>query len=319
MSAAPSAIIDGIVSIPACRRATRPPSWSIAISGAASPGVGGANRVRHGTRCRYARPVAREENVSGKLRQRIRRALAVKAGENHPARERRCVAHAIATPVATSKRRTCCGGNAERDLLPDARVASLRKTHAHLAKIRVDANVDVGSGRFATKDRSAHVAFRRDANVFRTNSHDRAVRRQQIHRPLAERARDRNRTRPVEDALRVAAVFDASVDQHRELVAGSHRFAVVVRHVEDRTGEARADAEDFVAHLGPKRRVQMRERLVQQQCLRIREQRAGYRDALPLAAGKFAGTPVEQRLDMHRCSGSRDARIAVARSPKCET
>ena len=51
----------------------------------------------------------------------------------------------------------------------------------------------------------------------------------------------------------------------------------------------RCRREQFLAHLQPQLGVEIRQRLVEQQHLRLDRQRAGDRDALLLAAGELAG------------------------------
>ena len=51
--------------------------------------------------------------------------------------------------------------------------------------------------------------------------------------------------------------------------------------------------EDLGAHLNAQLRVQVRERLVHQEDLRLADDRAAHRDALPLAAGELPRLAVE--------------------------
>ena len=68
-------------------------------------------------------------------------------------------------------------------------------------------------------------------------------------------------------------------------------------HVDDRDAHLVAQPLDVVEDLGLARRVERGKRLVQQQHFGIRQQRAADRHALLLAAGKRAGTTLEQVAD----------------------
>ena len=67
--------------------------------------------------------------------------------------------------------------------------------------------------------------------------------------------------------------------------------------------ELALQAPDLAAHGQPQRGVEVGERLVEQQELRLLDQRAGERHALLLAAGQLAGPPVQQLLDLHQPRG----------------
>ncbi len=69
------------------------------------------------------------------------------------------------------------------------------------------------------------------------------------------------------------------------------------------------DAPDLVAHRHPRRGVERRQRLVEQQRVRLEHQRASERDALLLAAGELRrqplGEPAEADLLEHRVGARR--------------
>ena len=83
---------------------------------------------------------------------------------------------------------------------------------------------------------------------------------------------------------------------------------------------------DFDPHLNAQRGVEVRQRLVEQEDLRVAHDGAADGDALALAAGKLAGLAIEQRLELQdRRRGEHLAfavrpcgrRPAAARSPCC--
>ena len=95
---------------------------------------------------------------------------------------------------------------------------------------------------------------------------------------------------------RVDLLDDAMVHQHDPL-AERHRFDLVVRDVDDRRFQALMEPGDFGPHLHAELGVEIRERLVEQEHLRLADDRPAERHALPLAAGELARTAFEERFD----------------------
>ena len=60
---------------------------------------------------------------------------------------------------------------------------------------------------------------------------------EKIHRALAEKTRNRNRARGIVNALWLANVFEAPVNQHGKQIAYAHCVDVIVSDVEDRAGK----------------------------------------------------------------------------------
>jgi hypothetical protein len=69
---------------------------------------------------------------------------------------------------------------------------------------------------------------------------------------------------------------------------------------------------EFGAHFQPQQRVEVRQRLVHQDDVRLHGERAGDGDALALAAGQLAGIALQQLLDMHEFGGAGDAALDVS-------
>jgi hypothetical protein len=72
---------------------------------------------------------------------------------------------------------------------------------------------------------------------------------------------------------------------------------------------------DLLAHLAAQARVEVGQRLVEQQHRRLQHQRARQRHALLLAAGEFARQPVVEADQAHVAQRSRGARRLVLRTP----
>ncbi len=80
-------------------------------------------------------------------------------------------------------------------------------------------------------------------------------------------------------------------------------------HVDRRRAEPRLQAGEFEAHLHAQGRVEVRERLVEQEDARLAHDRAADGDALALAAGELAGPAVQQMVDAKRRRRLLDARL----------
>src|SRR5205823_9355508 len=89
---------------------------------------------------------------------------------------------------------------------------------------------------------------------------------------------------------------DAPVAQHRHALAERHRLDLVVRDVDRRRAQARVEARERGAHAHAELRVQVRQRLVHEERLRLAHDRASHGDALALPARKRPGLAVEHLL-----------------------
>ena len=105
------------------------------------------------------------------------------------------------------------------------------------------------------------------------------------------------------DLLQVAGVHDGDAVAHR------HRLDLVVRDVDRGHAEPALQLMDLGAHLHAQLRVEVRERLVHQEGLRLAHDRAAHRDALALAARERARLALEELLDLE------DVRGVAGRAP----
>ena len=87
--------------------------------------------------------------------------------------------------------------------------------------------------------------------------------------------------------MRKGLLQDAA-PHHGDAVAHRHRLGLVVRDVDRRHGEVALEPEDLGPHLDAELRVEVRERLVHQERLRLTHDRPAHRDALSLAARELA-------------------------------
>src|SRR6266545_6941013 len=87
-----------------------------------------------------------------------------------------------------------------------------------------------------------------------------------------------------------------AVAYHGDAVRERERFFLIVRDVHGRDSQVLLQLADLGAHLDPDLRIEVRQRLVQEQDVRIQHEGAGERNALLLAAGELAGiTELEAR------------------------
>ena len=120
---------------------------------------------------------------------------------------------------------------------------------------------------------------------------------QHVHGRRADEARDEDVGRPVVELERRARLLDDAGVHDDDLVGHRHRLDLVVGDVDGRHLEALVQRLDLRAHLHAQLGVEIGERLVEQEHLRIAHDGAAHGDALPLAARELAGIAVQQLLE----------------------
>ena len=103
----------------------------------------------------------------------------------------------------------------------------------------------------------------------------------------ADEARDKSGFRPLVNRAGRRDLFNPPRTHHGNAIRDSERLLLVVRHVQHCNPEQLLQATDLAAHLDPQLGVEVRERLVEQQHVRLDDDRAGDRDALELPAGQL--------------------------------
>ena len=117
---------------------------------------------------------------------------------------------------------------------------------------------------------------------------------QHVHRRRADEARDEEVRRHVVEVERRADLLDPAVVHDDDLVGHGHRLDLVVGDV-DRGGlQPLVQVLDLGAHRDAQLGVEVRQRLVEQEHLRVAHDRAAHRHALALAARELARIAVEQ-------------------------
>ena len=118
--------------------------------------------------------------------------------------------------------------------------------------------------------------------------------------------------RPVVELERRADLLDPPGVHHHDLVGHRHRLDLVVGD-EDRGGpEPLVQLLDLGAHLHPELGVEVRQRLVEQEHLRVAHDRAPHRHPLALAAGELARVAVELAAVRPRIAAARSTRAATS-------
>src|SRR5690348_11351849 len=164
---------------------------------------------------------------------------------------------------------------------------------AMLGTHAVEHRLTVGRTR-GRRHRQAHAAVELDDRRAAVDAGDAG---HEVHRRRADEASDERVDRRVVELEGVAALLDNAVTHHDDAVGHRHRLDLVMRDVDRRRLQALVQLLDLGAHLHAKLRVQIRQRLVEQEHLRVAHDRASHRDALALAAGELARVAVEVRRE----------------------
>ena len=113
----------------------------------------------------------------------------------------------------------------------------------------------------------------------------------------------------VVEVLRRADLLEDATRQHRDPVAHRHRLDLVVGHVDGGDVERVLELGDLGAHLDAQLGVEVRQRLVHQERLRLAHDRAAHRHALALATRQLARLAVEVLGELEDPRGLVDALV----------
>ncbi len=116
---------------------------------------------------------------------------------------------------------------------------------------------------------------------------------QQVHGRLPDERRDERVDRVLVDLLRRPDLTHLAVVHDRDPVAQPHRLHLVVRHVHGGPLDPALKPLQLVAGRVPQLGVEVRERLVEEEHLRVPDQGATQGHALPFAAGELARIALE--------------------------
>ena len=148
--------------------------------------------------------------------------------------------------------------------------------------------------RYADLGRSA--ARQNDAR--RSAVHRGDVDAEEIHARRTDEGGDELVRRRVVKLERRADLGDDPLVENDDLVGESHRLRLVMRHIDHRRAELGMKLRQFKAHLHAQFRVEVGQRLVEQENLGLAHERPADRDPLALAARKLGRTTVEIGLEL---------------------
>ena len=105
---------------------------------------------------------------------------------------------------------------------------------------------------------------------------------------VADEVGDEMAVRLLVQSARRAVLRDPRHAHHHDAVGDRQRLLLVVRHVHRGERQALLQLADLLAHMAAQLGIEIGQRLVEQQHLRLQHDRPRHRDALLLAAGQFA-------------------------------
>src|SRR5215207_8911541 len=108
---------------------------------------------------------------------------------------------------------------------------------------------------------------------------------EEIHFWRSDEAGDEAAHRPAVQRQGIADLLDMAAVHDHDLVGQRHGLDLVMRNVDNGGTEPLMDALDLDAQLRAQRGIEVRQRLVEQEYLRLAHQRPPHRDALALTAG----------------------------------
>ncbi|ELY39605.1 phenol hydroxylase [Natronorubrum tibetense GA33] len=134
----------------------------------------------------------------------------------------------------------------------------------------------------------------------------------EVHRRRADEAADESVDRVLVDVRRRTGLLEDTVVEDDHPIAHRHRLLLIVRDVDGGDPEFVLNALDLRAHLRPEARVEVGKRLVEEEEIRLANDRPPERDALFLPARKLVGFVLEQVSDPHHFGCLDDAAFAFA-------
>ena len=137
------------------------------------------------------------------------------------------------------------------------------------------------------------------------------VGREQVHGRAADEAGDEHVRRLLVQVARGADLLQDAVLEHRDAVAHGERLGLVVGDVDRGDAEPALQRRDLGAGLHAQLGVEVRQRLVHEEHLRLTDDRAAHRDALTLTTGERLRLAAEVGLQVEQLGGLEDALGAV--------
>ena len=120
--------------------------------------------------------------------------------------------------------------------------------------------------------------------------------RHQVHLRAANEFRDKLVLRVAVKLTRASCLHDNTLIQHNNPVGKCHRFGLVMRDIDRGDAELVMQPRDLEAHIHPQRRIQIRQRLVEEKSPGFTDDGTADGHTLTLSAGQLFRQPVQQRL-----------------------
>ena len=106
-------------------------------------------------------------------------------------------------------------------------------------------------------------------------------------------------------------LLDLPAVEHDNAIGESHGLDLIMRHIDHRRFEIAVQFGDFETGLHAQCGIEVGERFVKQECLRLAHNGAADRDALALATGKIGRLAVKQRFKLQDFRGLSDPQVAL--------
>ena len=127
---------------------------------------------------------------------------------------------------------------------------------------------------------------------------------EEVHRRRADETGDERVDRVVVQLARGVDLLEYAVLEHRDTVAHRHGLDLVVGHVDHRGAQIPLQLGDLCTRRHTELGVEVRQRFVHEEDLRIAHDRPAHRHTLPLATGELLGLAVQVRHQVeHLCGG----------------
>jgi hypothetical protein len=157
--------------------------------------------------------------------------------------------------------------------------------------------------------RGASVGPERDPEAGELDRVARDLGLDEVHRRRADERGDEEVERLAVEGLRRVDLLHGAVAHHRHPGAERHRLDLVVGDVDRRDPEPVVQPRQLGAHVDAELGVQVRQRLVHQERLRLAHDRPAHGDPLALAAGERARPALEQILQPEQPGDLLDAAL----------
>ena len=121
---------------------------------------------------------------------------------------------------------------------------------------------------------------------------------EKVHARRTDEGGDKFVRRLVVKLERRADLRNDSVVENDDLVGQSHRLRLVMRHIDHRRAKIGVELRQLEAHLHAQFRIEVRQRLVEQENLGLAHQRPADRHSLTLTAGKLGRAAIEMEFEL---------------------